>query len=70
MYRYTDRQSGIDIITSLLDREPMPLKIQTEIVDEQKLLIETGAGQEVNAEIARLQQEYKTEMYVRSLVRT
>lgn len=53
MVRFTDRQSGLGIVSSLLEKSPIVLEIQRELVEEGKDLIETAAGITVNEELLR-----------------
>jgi len=63
MVRYAgDRRSGLDLLDMLIDRERVTLSIQRETVDEQKDLIETGAGQVLNEELLRLQRKYQEDL--------
>ena len=39
------------IIRPLVDNQPLPLQIQTELVNERKDIVETSAGQELNREL-------------------
>jgi hypothetical protein len=56
------RESALDIIFSLVDRKPTVLKIQKELVDENRNLIETSAGHVVNEEIKKLEEKYRAEL--------
>jgi hypothetical protein len=63
MARFEDtRDSALKIIESLVDNEPLVLKIQYELVDEDKDLIDTGAGATVNEEIKKLEEKYKMQL--------
>jgi hypothetical protein len=46
-------ESAKRIIRSILDKNPLPLRIQKELVDEHKALNETAAGEELNKELNR-----------------
>jgi hypothetical protein len=61
MTRFTDRDSGLEIVSGLLKKIPIPLEIQRELVDEEKGLIETAAGQTVNEELLRLEAKHAEE---------
>jgi len=61
MARFTDRNSGLRIISGLLDKLPTALEIQHELVDDKKELIETAAGQTVNEELLRLEAKHAAE---------
>lgn len=63
MERYEDSMaSAWRIIDSLATHKPLPLQIQTELVDQQKDLIETAAGIAVNEEILKMEAEHKKEI--------
>ncbi|KAK2733110.1 hypothetical protein FQN57_002302 [Myotisia sp. PD_48] len=63
MQKFSDtRDSALAIIRTLLDRNPVVLKIQEELVDENKNLIDTAAGFTVNEEMKRLEEKYTTEI--------
>lgn len=61
MARFTDRASGLTIIESLLDKQPVALAIQRELVEDKKKLIDTAAGQTVNEELIKLEKKYREE---------
>lgn len=61
MDRFTDATSAIKIIRRLLGRTPVPLKIQRELVEDDKSLIDTAAGQIVNEELVRLESKHLEE---------
>lgn len=52
--RFTDKDAGLRILASLLRHEPQPLKIQRELVDDNKFLLETSAGQVLDEELAKI----------------
>jgi hypothetical protein len=54
--------SAKQIIRLLLDNHPLPLRIQEELVDEGKDIIETGAGEELNRELNAQIRKYQQEM--------
>ncbi|KAM5451806.1 hypothetical protein MaudCBS49596_003634 [Microsporum audouinii] len=59
MAKFEDtRASALAIIMSLVERNPILLKIQEELVDENKNLIDTAAGHTVNEEMKRLEEKY------------
>ncbi|KAG7090239.1 hypothetical protein E1B28_011838 [Marasmius oreades] len=63
MVRYDNTpESAHSILKSLVDNVPLPLLIQTEVVDENKNLGETAAGSEVNDEIVRLIAKHEREI--------
>jgi len=43
--------SAEEIVRLLVNNQPLPLQIQTELVDERKDIVETSAGQELNREL-------------------
>jgi hypothetical protein len=61
MTRFTDRESGLRIVSGLLNKRPVPLEIQRELVDQEKGLIETAAGQTVNEELLRVEAKHAEE---------
>ena len=50
------------IIRLILDNDPLPLRIQEELVNEHKDISETGAGEELNREINAQIRRHKEEM--------
>lgn len=56
------RESALEIIFSLVDRKPAVLKIQKELVDENRNLVDTSAGHALNEEIKRLEEQYRREL--------
>ena len=63
MARFEDsRDSALQMIMSLVGKNPTVLQIQEELVDEGKNLSETAAGNTVNEELKRLQEKYKKEL--------
>lgn len=63
MLRFEDtRDSAIEIITKLVNKQPIVLQIQSELVDEDKDLIDTTAGAAVNEEIKKLEEKYKKDI--------
>jgi hypothetical protein len=55
-------ESALKMILKLRNRTPAILRIQRELVDESKDLIDTSAGQAVNEEIKKLEAKYKAEV--------
>ena len=52
MARHGDTAPSAEaIIRLLVNNQPLPLQIQTELVDERKDIVETSAGQELNREL-------------------
>lgn len=61
--RFTDtEESALEIIMSLAGRAPVTLQIQTELVIEEKKLIDTAAGNTVNEEMKKLEAKYQAEI--------
>jgi hypothetical protein len=61
--RFMDtRESALAMIMKLASHETIPLQIQRELVDQEKLLIDTSAGNAVNEDMKRLEAVYKAEM--------
>lgn len=56
------RKSAHDIVRTLLQTTPETLQIQTELVEQEKRLIETAAGATVNEEVIRVEKEYQAEL--------
>ena len=52
------------IIRLILENHPLPLRIQEELVDEQKDISQTGAGEELNRELDARIKVYQQEMPV------
>ena len=52
-------ESALQLIRLVMRNTPLPLKIQQEMVDENKPLVETGAGRFVDAEIDKLRREHE-----------
>jgi hypothetical protein len=62
MARFVDLASGLDILRNIIGLPPQPLKIQREMVDDDKALVDTGAGQVVNEELIRLEEQHKRDI--------
>jgi hypothetical protein len=61
--RFEDtRESALQLIMGLIDKQPTVLQIQAELVDQKKDLVDTAAGNTVNEEIMRLQKKYQEEL--------
>jgi hypothetical protein len=56
--------SAENIIRLILNREPLPLHIQRELVDEHKEITQTRAGQEINRELNAQARKHKEEIQV------
>ena len=52
------------IIRLTLDRDPLPLRIQRELVDERKNITQTRAGHELNRELHTQISKYKGEIWI------
>jgi GTPase SAR1 family protein len=58
-----DEESACEIIQYLLARrKPVTLDIQVELVDNKKTLNETGAGQELHAELEKQKKQYEKQL--------
>lgn len=62
MARFVDLASGLEILRDIIGLPPQPLKIQREMVDDDKELVDTGAGQVVNEELIRLEKQHKRDI--------
>ena len=51
-----------DILRYLIHNRPLPLRIQIELVDEKKRLLETVAGEELNRELLELTRRQEVEI--------
>lgn len=61
--RFTDtEESALEIIMGLAGRKPVTLQIQSELVIEEKKLIDTAAGNTVNEEMKKLKAKYQAEI--------
>jgi hypothetical protein len=61
--RFEDsRESALSILTGLVGHDPVPLQIQQELVDEDKKLVDTTAGNTVIEETEKLQKKYEEEL--------
>jgi hypothetical protein len=61
--RFEDtKDSALEIILSLVDKETVVLQIQHELADEDKNLVDTAAGAIVNEEIKKLEENYKKQL--------
>lgn len=59
---HKDARSARDIIRLLLQKEPVVLEIQQELVDQKKTLSDTGAGREVEKDLIMATEHHKAEM--------
>ncbi|CAG8261014.1 unnamed protein product [Penicillium salamii] len=62
MMRVTDRASTLEIVDYLMPMTGVPLEIQKEMVDQDKPLIETAAGQHMNKELHRREELHREEL--------
>ncbi|KAF2131053.1 hypothetical protein P153DRAFT_287352 [Dothidotthia symphoricarpi CBS 119687] len=62
MKRLIDTNSALDIVTLLIRKPKVTLQIQQELVEDNKSLVDTAAGQAVNEELMRLAQGHKTDL--------
>lgn len=60
--RITDRESALDIVMSLVNKKPVTLAIQEELVNENLNLSDTSAGKTVNEELKKLAEVHKAEL--------
>jgi hypothetical protein len=60
--RVTDRESALDIIVTLVNKEAVTLAIQDELINQHLYLSVTSAGKTVNEELERLAKIYKAEL--------
>ncbi|CAE6510909.1 unnamed protein product [Rhizoctonia solani] len=58
---HKDKQSAHDIIRMLLQKDPVALQVQQELVDQGKVLADTGAAREVERELAIAAEKHKAE---------
>ncbi|KAG8696711.1 hypothetical protein FRC11_000543, partial [Ceratobasidium sp. 423] len=58
------KQSAHDIIRMLLQKDPIALQVQQELVDQGKALSDTGAGREVERELIAAAEKHKAEKTV------
>ncbi|KAG9496349.1 hypothetical protein J7337_012936 [Fusarium musae] len=56
------QECALDVLMSFATKATMTLDIQRELVDEEKLLGETAAGNAVNEELHRLETKYRDEL--------
>ena len=65
MARHDDTVPSAEaIIRLLVNNQPLPLQIQTELVDERKDIVETRAGQELNRELNGQIEKHQKEIRV------
>ncbi|RSL88429.1 hypothetical protein CEP51_001744 [Fusarium floridanum] len=63
MMRHTgERESALALVDALINKPPVVLDIQHELVDQGKALIDTAAGSELNKELLDLQHRYETDL--------
>ncbi|RSM15085.1 hypothetical protein CDV31_005166 [Fusarium ambrosium] len=64
MMRHTgERESALALVDALINKPPVVLDIQHELVDEGKALIDTAAGSELNKELLDLQHRYEADLH-------
>ncbi|OBZ65150.1 hypothetical protein A0H81_14861 [Grifola frondosa] len=56
------RTSALEIVSKILANNPVPIRLQEEIVDEHKSLAETAAGCQISAELDALIAKHEREM--------
>ncbi|KAJ4312841.1 hypothetical protein N0V84_009735 [Fusarium piperis] len=54
-----NQKSGLELLDMLVEKRRVVLDIQREVVDENRNLVDTGAGQVLNQELRKLRQEYE-----------
>ncbi|KAJ1305019.1 hypothetical protein OPQ81_000062 [Rhizoctonia solani] len=59
---HKNKRSAHDIIRLLLQKDPVAMRVQQELVDEGKSLSDTGAGREVEHELAVAAEKHKADM--------
>jgi len=59
---HMNSESAHDIIRMLLQKDPIAMQVQQELVDEGKTLLDTGAGREVEHELIMAAEKHKAEM--------
>lgn len=57
-----DRHSAIGLVSQLLQKDPVVLQLQRELVDEGRQLNDTAAGAYVSDNLERLKQQYREEL--------
>jgi hypothetical protein len=62
MKRLIDQSSALDLVSLLIKKPQVTLQIQHELVEDNKSLVDTAAGQAVNEELIRLAQKHKEDM--------
>jgi len=56
------RESGLELITKLIEKEPKPLHIQDEMVEKGMALVDTDVGKFMNEELISLQKKYEKDL--------
>jgi len=59
---YGTRESGLGLIVKMMQNQPEALDIQDQIVEQRKTIVETDAGQWINAELIAQEKKYKEEI--------
>ncbi|KDN37547.1 hypothetical protein RSAG8_10064, partial [Rhizoctonia solani AG-8 WAC10335] len=59
---HKDKQSAHDIIRMLLQKDPITMQVQQELVDQGLALSDTGAGREVEHELIMAAEKHKADM--------
>lgn len=62
MKRLYDPQGALDIVGHLVSKPQITLQIQKELVEDNKALVDTAAGQAVNEELVRLTQKHQEDL--------
>ena len=56
--KFEGRESGLELIYKLMEKEPKPLSIQDQMVEKGMTLVDTDAGKFINEELISLQKKY------------
>ncbi|CAO2648332.1 Nn.00g075990.m01.CDS01 [Neocucurbitaria sp. VM-36] len=62
MKRLVDHASALEIVGLLVKKPQITLQIQQELVEDNKSLVDTAAGQAVNEELMRIQQKHEHDL--------
>jgi hypothetical protein len=60
--RLANRKSALEIVGLLIQKPQVTLQIQHELVEDQKSLVDTAAGQAVNEELIRIAQKHQQDL--------
>jgi hypothetical protein len=63
IFRHDNTRESIDrILRHIVENHPLPLQLQTELIDEGKTLLETVTGAELNRELIEATQKQEAEI--------